>query len=820
MTCRERKRHVGRTSTSIARNGAAWRSIPAAVASCCFACGALLAWHYPIFPTLVLAAFLLWGVLNYRWPFAWLIAIPALLPISGFATWTGWFAFEELDLLVLGAAAGGYARLAARASQPLDPANAVSTRCSGLAKVALAVLVLSYTVSLYRGVADAGGFAFDWYGSYQGPMNSIRLCKSFALALLLWPLLRNVLRVDVRRALQLLGGGLALGLTGAVLAVVWERAAFTNLLNFSTDYRTTALFWEMHVGGAAFDGFLALTVPFVAWELWRKTGRMQLGMAFALAALATYACLTTFSRSVYLAVPFSLVVLGVLRALQQRALPGSGPGVRAWRAALVASFQAAVLYVVFRGGGYRALLAFLATLAIALTLDPAARPPTFGQWTLAAAAGLCVAALGGLLATMLPKGPYLVFGLAFACNVGLYLYKDAQPRLASATLRWAGLVWLAIAAAMVALHWGGAGAFADSSWALLALLAITAANTVSPNPWLPTDLWSRAVWLGAAALLAAGVAVFAGGAYMGDRFSTTSNDLNARNQHWRDGIGLLHSMGDWWLGKGLGRFPASYFFNAPDRSFPGSYQLHEGGGERFLSMAGPRYPTSWGDLLRVAQRVHASPGTYTASLDAHAARDVELHVEVCEQHLLYNAACAATEVVVRAQPGWQRLSIVMDGRELSSGAWYAPRLAFFALAVASSGLSIDIRDVSLIGPDGSNLLVNGQFANGMARWIPISERLHLPWHMKNLALNVLFDQGLLGLVAFVLLLGVALWRLAFGVARYQPLAPFLAASLSGFVVVGAFDSLLDVPRVAFLFYLLLLVSLSIPASKAADSAAT
>jgi hypothetical protein len=74
------------------------------------AVGALLAWHYPIAPAVAVALFVTWVAANCRWPFVWLVVIPALLPISGFATWTGWFAFEELDLLVLGAVAAGYAR--------------------------------------------------------------------------------------------------------------------------------------------------------------------------------------------------------------------------------------------------------------------------------------------------------------------------------------------------------------------------------------------------------------------------------------------------------------------------------------------------------------------------------------------------------------------------------------------------------------------------------------------------------------------------------------------------------------------------------------
>jgi hypothetical protein len=42
------------------------------------------------------------------------------------------------------------------------------------------------------------------------------------------------------------------------------------------------------------------------------------------------------------------------------------------------------------------------------------------------------------------------------------------------------------------------------------------------------------------------------------------------------------------------------------------------------------------------------------------------------------------------------------------------------------------------------------------------------------------------------------------VAHENEFAPLFAGSLVGFLAVGAFDTLLDVPRLAFLFYLPLL----------------
>jgi len=59
-----------------------------------------------------------------------------------------------------------------------------------------------------------------------------------------------------------------------------------------------------------------------------------------------------------------------------------------------------------------------------------------------------------------------------------------------------------------------------------------------------------------------------------------------------------------------------------------------------------------------------------------------------------------------------------------------------------------------------------------------------------------------------------LWRLIAGRARHHPLAPFLASALTGFLVVGASDSLLDAPRAAFSFYVLLLASLALRAPAA------
>ena len=123
---------------------------------------------------------------------------------------------------------------------------------------------------MQRGFADAGGFVFGWFQGYHEPMNSLRQVKSFFLAALLLPLWIRAGARQPRQCQALPCLGLLLALAGASLAALSERVAYTGLLDFSTDYRSTALFWEMHVGGAALDGCLALILPFALLALLRE----------------------------------------------------------------------------------------------------------------------------------------------------------------------------------------------------------------------------------------------------------------------------------------------------------------------------------------------------------------------------------------------------------------------------------------------------------------------------------------------------------------------------------------------------------------------
>ena len=179
------------------------------------------------------------------------------------------------------------------------------------------------------------------------------------------------------------------GLAYVGLILLWERAAYPGLLDFSARYRTTATFWEMHMGGAAIDAYLALATPFAAWALAAARSPRAWVAAATLALLTGHACLTTFSRGAYVGVALPLFLLGV--AWWSRRLP-SNPRVAALAAAGSVAFVAGaaalliVGFLVLGYGGAGLVLLGLSGLILAFRWRARALP-----WRRAAAMALTLA---------------------------------------------------------------------------------------------------------------------------------------------------------------------------------------------------------------------------------------------------------------------------------------------------------------------------------------------------------------------------------------------------------------------------------------------
>ena len=798
-----------------------------------------LALHYPLGAVAAVGVVSIWGAIVFIQPLVWVIMLPALLPLIGWAPWSGWLTFEELDLLVLSTAAAGYARLAFLPKASPPGRTGKRRGGAGFAAVGwlLALLFASSTLlAVYRGFEDAGGFRFDWFHGYQEAMNSVRVGKSFFLALSLLPLWRSLRDARLKTSWQevdatvLLAAGMALGLAGAALTTIWERAAFVGLLNFASDYRTTGMFWEMHVGGAALDGYLALTVPFAVHQMLQARKPWHSVAAGGALGLGLYACLTTFSRGVYLAVPVGLAVtLWLHSRLQERhaqlgALEQEGR--RAVRAAfrtglaLVALFAVAVAWI-FPSSGYRGALALLGAFVVLLPLAQAVPRLRLVGWLGAIGMAVPVAALMGVAFEFAPKTSYLGYGLSFLIGVaalwwqhGLALAAAGKRRVSSnpAALAVASFVCLLLGAAFVFEHWGGRKALLAGLPAIGALLLGLAVLGLARKPLWPAGFRWRAMVSGGMLMTLTVVGVFEGGDYITGRFETGREDMGVRLEHWQQGLGMLDNGQDLQLGKGMGRYPANYLMDGPRAERVGDYRWVSEAGRAHIVLSGGQHPLSDGQLFRFSQRIDLPIGAVALSVDVRAEHDSGLKFEVCPKHLLYtDYACLSNHLEVKAKPGeWQHFDLPLKGSPMLRGDWYAPKLIVFSVAQTTRGGLIDIGALQLRGSDGRALIENPDFSQGMAHWFSSSDHNHLPWHIKSMFLNVVFDQGLLGLLLFFGLTGVALWRASWGDSRDHTLSPSIAGAIAGFFVVGLFDSLLDVPRVAFLFYFLVLLAMNRP----------
>ena len=57
-------------------------------------------WIYPLGGYWLAIGLLVYLLILNRWPHAWLILLPAALPVLDFTPWTGHFFFDELDCML------------------------------------------------------------------------------------------------------------------------------------------------------------------------------------------------------------------------------------------------------------------------------------------------------------------------------------------------------------------------------------------------------------------------------------------------------------------------------------------------------------------------------------------------------------------------------------------------------------------------------------------------------------------------------------------------------------------------------------------------
>ncbi|MBG6221018.1 MULTISPECIES: hypothetical protein [unclassified Janthinobacterium] len=804
--------------------------------------------HYPLghgWPGLLFTALLPAYFLLLRWrPACWLFCVPALLPVLDLAPWTGRFFLEEIDVLLMLTVACGYWRLG-------GPAQSAAMQLAPCARACLLLCTLAWLAALLRGVLPLPSLDVYAWDNYLSPYNSLRLGKAWAWSMLLLPLLLRDGDASALRRYAL--PGMLAGLAMVSLFALWERAVFPGLMNLSSDYRITAPFSAMHTGGAALDGYLALSLPFAGLWLARARSRWQAALALLLLALALHAACATFSRGLYAALAAALAALLLLAFWQTlRVASGAARQQARWLAVrgimlrlLLAGLGSVLLVHMFSVAGYRGLLAAVLLLAASFVL--AARPL---PWRLAPASVLCALCLQGLLASWWPlgegqqasgllKGPYFLFSLATVLlavvllpgPVGPCSSDASQPaRLSLAMMAW---TMLACNVVWIGWHWAGARALAPAGLVVLLAMLMLCNGRLHPPLWRLDRTSLSMAGAGAIVLLLA--IPISASYYATERFANTAFDMQGRLRHWRQVLAMQPS--DWkdqLFGMGMGSFPATYYWHNPAGEVPASIAYapqNSAPGNYYVRLASPGYSAGYGELLRLLQRLPVQPATrYTLALDARRTDAMPLLlVRLCQRQLLYAQNCAPIALRLRlpqpdaAASAWQHYEVPFDSGSLGAGAWLLRPPVQLELAASGTTTSsvIDIDNLSLRAPGGEELIANGDFAQANNYWFFSSDHHHLPWHIKSLALHLVVETGWCGALSMLVLLVLAGLRLLRQGVRAQTGQGALAcvAALLGFLVVGLFDSLLDVPRIAVLFYLMLLCALlQPPPPLAAESA--
>ncbi len=385
---------------------------------------------------------------------------------------------------------------------------------------------------------------------------------------------------------------------------------------------------------------------------------------------------------------------------------------------------------------------------------------------------------------------YLVFALPFTW---LLLWQEKRIWIRTIAI---SVFFLAIYALITTVARGGIVALA----AVFLILATGMYRTLRARGM------SRMLRYTGSALLVSGVAVVIAGigsaSFLQQRFSQTDVDAQTRFTHWSESVSLLQ---DNWrerlFGAGLGSYPERYFY-ANFNSEMGNYRYQTEGDNHYLSL-------NSGGTLYMAQNIGVNPGTpYILELAVRSNDQTKnLNVSICEKKLFNSHVCVWLNTPVTPGAGWQHQKIEFSSAEVGQGEWWLRRPVQLSLYNPQEHSIVDVDDIRLTDNSGTNLIANGDFAQGGDHWFFKSGN-HLAWHAKNMWVHLLFEQGLFGLVIFLGLTLVAVRQLVRGLWAGEPHATVWMASLGGLLIIGFVDSLFDAPRLAMLLVLAALAGAS------------
>jgi hypothetical protein len=302
--------------------------------------------------------------------------------------------------------------------------------------------------------------------------------------------------------------------------------------------------------------------------------------------------------------------------------------------------------------------------------------------------------------------------------------------------------------------------------------------------------------------------------FMEYRMSRLAPDLAWREQLWTEGMearrpGIATAL----FGMGLGTYARTLAASLPLRERAGNVVVERGPSGNHIAL-------SAGQRLYVGQRVGVEPDTaYHLSFAARAVLPgTVVDAALCENEMLYSMNCR----IVRAEPmpdgAWHAFDFLLESMRIGRYAvlHVLRRPAELTFFLPVPGTAADLGNIALSGASGRALLANGDFSAGLAHWF-LTDDAHTEWRIENQYLMTFFEEGALGLAAFLLLAGTGIVNAGRAAVRGEPMAAGILASLAAFLASGVFDCPLDVPRLAALFYLVAFAAITMGKTESPSS---
>lgn len=286
-----------------------------------------------------------------------------------------------------------------------------------------------------------------------------------------------------------------------------------------------------------------------------------------------------------------------------------------------------------------------------------------------------------------------------------------------------------------------------------------------------------------------------------ERISKIGTDLAIRQTHWTDALnmrdpGLVTSL----LGMGLGRYPETHYWRS-EETRAATYRLGVESGNTFLRLGS-------GNALYLEQFVSIQPQQkYTLDMRVRSVQSSHLKVALCEKWLLTSARCNFQTVNITGDGRWHAVQLVMLSGEIGNAMGYIERPVKFSIFNPSIQTVVDVDRASLRAADGKALLGNEDFSMGSDLWF-FSVDNDKPWHIWSLPITLIFDLGWFGLLTFSFFVLVGLTQIAQDIRHKDAISGAVLAACIGFLVIGSMGSLIDNPRMLFLFLLLVFIGTS------------